>query len=412
VGKNNKERRKSKKVKAEDKKKRHRVKIATMFNDITIFLDESGASGINYIDTVQPFFIQAGVVVQTNKVKQLEKAYLDWENKHKKNNQKEIKSDIFNNNNGFEVFSELYQEIKNFIISPTYAFVDKKYAIAFTIIESLLDFDYNSEVTEDLYYDGDKKVEWANQIYENIDEESLALFNTSRGKVPSKDSFNIAIQNLCKTLANNGFVELSKLLSAGDRDYGYSFYSNDEDRKKASVNVLVFKTHYNQIRQEFFKKKVPKATIIHDEQIHYSKNYHDSVSAIESMRFHAFKVSHKESMIFGNFMDIKLKFSDPVESPVLKLADLICGYLRYSLERILKEDKEFSVHSKPLFYLFWTPILRHDPRLNRGDFPVWYYEGLPFNIQKRLYKYLFEFFKENPEHSRAQIKLESQKESL
>jgi MinD-like ATPase involved in chromosome partitioning or flagellar assembly len=393
MGKNNKERRKNKKNKLTEKNRKKEKKAEAMFNDVTMFLDESGASGINYVDEVQPFYIQAGVIVQTDKIKKLEKAYLAWENKYKKKNQIEIKSDIFNRDNGFVIFNELYQEIKKFIISPTYAFVDKKYAIAFTLIESLLDFDYNAEVTEEIYYDSEKKVKWANQIYENIDNESLNMFNTSRGKSPSINEFSNAIEKLCDILDAKGLFELSKLLRAGDREYGYRFYSNDEDRKKASVNVLVFKNHYNVIRQEFFKKNLPKATIIHDEQLHYSKSFFDSVDAIESMPLHDFKVSNNRSLILGKFMDIKLQFSDASKSPVLKLADLICGYIRYSLERIFKGDKDFSTNSKPLFYLFWAPILRHDPRLNQNnDFPEWYYEGLPINMQSALYKYLFDFF--------------------
>ena len=77
----------------------------------TIFLDESGASGINYIDEVQPYFIQAGVVVQTDKVEKLVKVYQDWENKYKKKNQKEIKSDIFKHK-CWSSFSKEFSTIK------------------------------------------------------------------------------------------------------------------------------------------------------------------------------------------------------------------------------------------------------------------------------------------------------------
>ena len=138
-----------------------------MSDDIIFFLDESGSTGTNFLDSQQPYFVQGGIALKRTNEKQAIDCFLKWENTYRQHNQAEIKgSGLFKRVDGIRIFEDLMTNINKYILSPTYSFLDKKYGLCFTSVEAFLDSGYNQSTQTEFFY-GDNRIDWAEIFYKN-----------------------------------------------------------------------------------------------------------------------------------------------------------------------------------------------------------------------------------------------------
>ncbi|MEI2443880.1 SEC-C metal-binding domain-containing protein [Priestia megaterium] len=122
----------------------------------TIFCDESGNSGSNYLDLEQPFYIIAGWIVpdkNINKISKIRDCAEALGVEGELHGTKLIKRKKAQNE-----FQKLFNILCNEIeCIPTFIIAEKKYCIAAKIIETILDPYYNDEVDNSYTYDNLKK---------------------------------------------------------------------------------------------------------------------------------------------------------------------------------------------------------------------------------------------------------------
>ncbi|MBO3792762.1 DUF3800 domain-containing protein [Bacillus subtilis] len=143
-------------------------------NKYTVFCDETGNSGSNYLDLNQPFFVIAGWIVPNKNLKNT--SYIE-ECTTSLGVSNELKSSkLIKRKKARQKFIDLFDSLCiNLECIPTFVFAEKKYCVAAKIIETLLDPAYNNEVDYSFTFDNLKKKELTEKVY-SFPNESLEDF--------------------------------------------------------------------------------------------------------------------------------------------------------------------------------------------------------------------------------------------
>jgi hypothetical protein len=154
----------------------------------TVFVDEAGNSGSNFLDLEQPFYVVGGWVIPNP---QLKNDSLIKELAQTLNVKGELKgTNLTGNKRNQGLLKEFYNKLIELGCRQTVMFAEKKYCIAAKVIETFLDPVYNDRVSNRYTYDNVLKKNLAEKVYK-LPFETLKEFAEAYRKLRNYEYINM-----------------------------------------------------------------------------------------------------------------------------------------------------------------------------------------------------------------------------
>jgi hypothetical protein len=142
----------------------------------TVYCDESGNSGPNYIDIPQPFYVLAGWLIPDSHVVEVNVAIDEFRKKHFRQPNELKASAVLRDDVTKRNCADLFRTLGKLYCVPMYLIAEKRFCVAGKIVETFLDPAYNTVVKNPFTYDVISKQEIANTLYDRLPDEVIVQF--------------------------------------------------------------------------------------------------------------------------------------------------------------------------------------------------------------------------------------------
>ncbi len=141
-----------------------------------VYCDESGNSGPNYIDPLQPFYVLAGWLIPDERVVEVSVKIDKFRHEHFRQRE-ELKSvGMLRNDSAKRKCAELFSDLGQLDCVPLYLIAEKRFCVAAKIVETFLDPEYHSFLKHSFTMDFESKQEIANTLYERLPDNVITQF--------------------------------------------------------------------------------------------------------------------------------------------------------------------------------------------------------------------------------------------
>lgn len=306
----------------------------------TVYLDEVGNSGPNYLDFEQPFYIVGGWIIPNSKIK---KDAIISEIASDLRVEGELKgTKLTGNKRNQAKFHEMFNSMVSMGCRPTMVLAEKKYCIAAKVIETFLDPAYNNRVNNRYTYDNILKKNLAEKVYQ-LQFETLRHFAQAY-RLLDKDLLEQSLKILCeelnavqeKELAYNllGAVGAIEEICLLERDTRLEFLPN---HAAASLNVPAFVALINHL-EGYARAKKHRYTVIHDKTKVYEDGYKEVYKLYSESNKFQFRLANGTKIILGFSNLNEIQFHDSLESPWIQAADILVSAINRFLKRLINGE--------------------------------------------------------------------------
>ncbi|MDY7903526.1 MULTISPECIES: DUF3800 domain-containing protein [Bacillus] len=304
-------------------------------NKYTVFCDESGNSGGNYLDLNQPFFVIAGWIVPNTILKNT--AFLD-ECASSLGVPGELKSNkLLNRKKARQEFINLFERLGESGCVPVFVFAEKKYCIAAKVIETLLDPAYNDKVDTQFTYDNLKKKVLAEKVYLFPDEQLADFINSYKDN--NVEKMTQCIIRLSEYALSEGLDELSTwfkgALSTIESNMASERAAHRSLPKKSmeAINVPVFISLIQMI-EELGRKTQNTFSLIHDETQQFEDSYIELYRRFATAPPFEANLTDGNSILMGYKHLKEFSIGGSTRSRWIQAADILAGVIGRLLEEI------------------------------------------------------------------------------
>jgi len=299
----------------------------------TLYCDESGNTGGNFLDLSQPIYTLAGWLVPDDVCLQAERLVLDFEDRVKSSG-KECKSRaILKTHEGAKEATALFRSLGRVGCLPMFSMAEKQYAVAAKIVETFLDPVHNNDVHPDFNRDTPAKQELAEMLmalpHDKLERFAMALRNADSNAL-AQSAKEIALY-LKLTL----YTELGEMIEgalrnieeiAGLQQHSDSYLPNKAMQALNTPTAVQFFMMAN----DFGKRVGADILIVHDESFYYEDGLREVFTLHKEAREGSIALPHVTlSCGFKNLSAINFVKSE--ECPMVRAADIAAGAVtRYS----------------------------------------------------------------------------------
>lgn len=176
----------------------------------TVFCDESGNTGANYIDPQQPLYVVAGWWVHQENEQEVSGLYKE-KVLDRIGNMTEIKgASLIRSDEGQEAILSFIKAIGQVHCVPLFAVAEKRYCVAGKIVETLLDPVYNPSSSFSFWNDVEKKQDTADKIY-HLSDDTLGEFAIAYREL-DLDKMTKAVRLISEELNSSRQVDISRTI--------------------------------------------------------------------------------------------------------------------------------------------------------------------------------------------------------
>ncbi|MGW6108961.1 DUF3800 domain-containing protein [Bacillus subtilis] len=321
-------------------------------NKYTVFCDETGNSGSNYLDLNQPFFVIAGWIVPNKNLKNT--SYIE-ECTTSLGVSNELKSSkLIKRKKARQKFIDLFDSLCiNLECIPTFVFAEKKYCVAAKIIETLLDPAYNNEVDYSFTFDNLKKKELTEKVY-SFPNESLEDF-INFYLDGNAEKMTQCIRQMSDHAYSIGLYEISKLFKGAlsgivnNLETEKAAHASMPNKAMEAINVPVFLS-ITQIIEKIGRKTKYNFSLVHDETKQFEDAYTDIFKKFSEADSFEAKLTDGNSIIMGYKHLKDFSFISSSQSKWVQAADILAGVLG----RLLNDIKDDTLNDDSLLKLAKT----------------------------------------------------------
>lgn len=186
-------------------------------NRASVYCDESGNSGPNYVDLQQPFYVLAGWLVPDDRVVEVSVLIDEFRKEHFRQRD-ELKADAVLRNDKTKIKCvDLFRELGQHHCVPIYLVAEKRFCIAGKIVETFMDPLYHKFLKNSFIVDVETKQEIANTLYERLPDKVIAQFANAY-RAPSAPALGQALLEVMTAIEANVSPELAKAV-AGCKEF-------------------------------------------------------------------------------------------------------------------------------------------------------------------------------------------------
>ncbi|MCY7984098.1 DUF3800 domain-containing protein [Bacillus inaquosorum] len=302
-----------------------------------VYCDESGNSGKNFLDSGQPMYVLAGIMVERNQSYRLRNRIIEFR-KECYPDQEEIKgSYILKNTKGQKNANILINSIFELGI-PFFSIVEKKFMLALKMVETFLDPEYNKNLVTSFTWMNDTKKR-IGQIFYNSINHSRDVFGEAY-KRPSLELINKAQEELSGELEKTKNSLLAELVTQADTEKIYdefqianNSYSNGA---LASINLPILNSFF-QIIERYSQNSMNtnKVRLIHDEHDKYESSFKKIFNQyMDKKQIDSFELEGGQTILTSFKKLKKFEFCNSTASPIVQGVDIYASFLNKVCSKI------------------------------------------------------------------------------
>jgi hypothetical protein len=302
-----------------------------MSDEYTVYCDESGNDGPNYLNPAQPFYVLAGWIVPNHAIVDASVAIEMLRQTHCPTSN-EVKFSNFRRRPW--IVCEAMSRLGQIGLTPVYLVAEKRYCVAAKIVETLMDPMYNERLA--MAFTGDllTKRELANTLYERLSGETLISFAKAY-RNPTASGFEEILTRItseCKTTIN---PELSYLLE-GSRPNLAEIARVEVDavnswgKEMGTINLPCLITFLMMIEELGRTHNLQIRRIVHDEHGAYQDGYlkafeqHKGAGNSDRIQIRGMVIPYGAVKMVN-----ELDFQPSLSQPLVQAADLLAGSIAH-----------------------------------------------------------------------------------
>lgn len=310
-------------------------------NQYTVFVDEAGNSGSNYLDLDQPFYLVGGWIIPNSRLAST--TIIDEAAKALNVNGELKGTNLSGNKKNQREFKVMFEKMEALDCKPFLVFAEKKYCIAAKVIETFLDPFYNNKISNRYTFDNLLKKHLVEKVY-NLPFDTLKKFAQAyRSLEPA--AMEQSLEDLCNGLSEVNEYDLADKLSGAfnyieeitaiEKKTNTEFLSNNA---AASLNVPTFYSLITHL-EEYACKTNMSLTITHDKTKAYEHGYTELYKLISEATNSRFQLTDGTNIITGFDYLKNIQFHDSKQSPWIQSADVLMSSLNRFLKKVYTNDE-------------------------------------------------------------------------
>jgi len=314
--------------------------------DILLFVDECGNTGPNMLDTTQPVFVHAGVLVLAEHREALTAIATDLRGDHLPASQ-ELHSGILNTARGRAAVCDLLRAINNVGAIPVVCMVERAYAIAGFIVETLFDKAWNDHAPEAVQWSPNAKQDLAQLLLTRVSPEVLVDFaKAHRERHPA--AVLEAARRMALELGRHGEDAVaSGIEGAAPMLVEQYAVISATDAAASGVNTLNFSYFAQLLRMAELAARTKgrmNGEVVHDESPQ-GPAYRFAFDTLRAGANDEVVILDNDHVFVGKLNAFRsMREADSRNEPILQIADVIAG----TYQRLARESRKTRNRSSEL----------------------------------------------------------------
>lgn len=320
---------------------------------LSVYIDESGNTGLQLYDPKQPIYSIAGICVPEKNNEDLHNVFGHTKRAFRLQGDELKGNRLIGSANGQNAILHLAKELKQAGIMIALLVVHKPYHAVGWIIHDCFDYAHNSSVDEQWTWDRELRLPAQNEIMKLASPETLRCWWEARRQCNAA-GMKESIEQLIMELSVNPYgLHLGQLLSGFDAEdlaetsrLTVKNLPIPKQQNGISPNVTSFIGYLQCIDQDAKEMGIPDICVIHDEQREFSDNFSwwaDSIGNLKNNKTEADRKSIvlPDGLILPSFTLPSLKrfsMEKSLEYPGIQIADCFASLARVVGEYSFRND--------------------------------------------------------------------------
>jgi len=297
----------------------------------TIYCDESGNTGSNYLDPHQPIYVLAGWWVRPDSERKAENTVIAHLGSASGIEKETKGSRLVRHLKGQRAILTLFRELGALGCVPMFVLAEKRYCVAAKMVETFLDPYYNPLLKQEFTANAETKQDLADILYE-LPEEVLQQFALVYRSLDSK-GLRQSLLTICQSLSLRLHTSLADAMvgsiSRIDDIVEAELTSGDGVPGNAwrTLNMPVFVDFICTIEKIGRQVGVDESILIHDETTEFQDTYDWLLKTFMNARKVDIYLPNGKLIPLGLETLKRFQIRDSAESPLIRAADVLAGSL-------------------------------------------------------------------------------------
>lgn len=330
----------------------------------TVYLDESGNDGPNYVSVSEPFYVLAGWIVPDARNVDASVLMEQFRQDHSPQSH-DLKFRMFRRKP--YLLCEQMTKLGTLGLVPVFVLAEKRYCISGKIVETFLDPYYCQKLRSQFGFDLAAKREIANTLYERLPIDVLNTFAAAY-REPNHEGLKLCLASVvdaCRTHIN---TELAQLMLGSENRLSEiaaaEVHAVDVFGKgSATINAPCLISMAMLLEQIGREKHMACRRLVHDEQGPYQTDF--------ERIFRAFQNGNEEERFQLEGMDVpfgairtidNLEFQQSHHQPLVQAADLLAGSIAHLAKKLIN-DEQLHPQESELAHFAFAPLNIPDLKL-------------------------------------------------
>lgn len=304
------------------------------------FCDDSGNTGPDFIEPLQPIYVEAGWIIPVAKINSLEQYVLDFEASLQSRATEKKAKIVLKTRTGLAEATKLFKLFKNADCIPVFVLAEKRYCVASKIVETFLDSEYNESVDSAELWDTVGRQDIA-EVFYDLPDEILTAFAIAYRSI-DLSALTLSANDVSAWLAKSGHKVLApKILDCLPRlskmcelDRQSKSWLPNQGIKALNTPVLI--NLFSMVEGHGVRTRT-RIDMIHDDT-----PYQHALEKVFRQYKNA-KRSHislpNGTAYFGYRHLTSLRFGPSISTPILRAADFLAGTISQYAVAELKGDQ-------------------------------------------------------------------------
>lgn len=297
----------------------------------TIYVDESGNDGPNYLNPETPFYVLAGWVVPNKNIVDATVLMEGLRISHVQGNP-DLKFRMLKRKPW--VITQCVTELGRIGLVPMYVLAEKKFCVAGKIVETFMDPRFNPRLGMRFTGLVELKQELANTIYERLSYDTLTIFAQAY-RAPTREKLVAALEAVANEVSTQINVELSELLNGSHPNL--SAIIDDElkqvelwGKAMGTLNAPCFISFLMMADRLGESGLLQPRRLVHDEQGPYQDDYISMYNHHKDLQPGDYSWYQSMGIHYGAIKNIEeFEIQRSVDQPLIQAADLLAGSIGY-----------------------------------------------------------------------------------
>ncbi len=307
----------------------------------SVYCDESGNSGPNYIDLPQPFYVLAGWLMPDDQLVDVNVAIDDFRRTHFRQRDELKASAVLRNDATKRMCADLFRTLGQLHCVPMYLIAEKRFCVAGKIVETFLDPAYNSIVKSPFTYDVISKQEIANTLYDRLPDDVIRKFAEAY-RAPDAVSLAAALRKVVASVEAHVSPELAKAIS-GCESFIDTIAQVEADTSPlgdvaGTLNMPCLVSFLMLVENLGRTGIAHPITVLHDQQHAYQDGYERIFNMHKGMTDWFARLPHTDTT-YSNLRHVaKFEMRESKTSLPIQAADLLAGSIHHCCRLAMGRD--------------------------------------------------------------------------